>query len=711
VLVQTQVLLTIFEGQTVMKEYTSDKIRNVVLVGHQGCGKTSLAEALLFNTGATTRIGRIEDKNTISDYEDEEKARQLSLGTALLPLEFQEHKINVLDTPGFTDFQGEMKNAIRVADAVFVVVDAVSGVEVGTELAWEYAREYQQPTIVVINKLDRENADFEGTLEQLREAFPKYKFVPVMLPIGKETNFKGVVNVLTKKAYFGAGRERSELPADMVDATEAAHLVMMEAAAEADDELMQKYFDEGTLSFEEIRDGMRQASRSHLLNTVPVFVTSGAQNIGTIPLMEAMLVYVSAPTDRRVRVLRDGAEKPDYITAPQKDEAPLAAYVFKTSTDKYVGTLNYFRIFSGMVSSDSRNMNVTTRKEERFSNLYVVRGKEQFPIAKLHAGDIGVVAKLTHTRTGDTLADKDQSFQIVKPEFPDPLYALALKPRTQADSPKMGSTLTGLCDADPTLRWRQDKDTKQIVLEGMGEIHLSVTLKRAEALGVGIDTEMPLVPYRETVTKEAAATYRHKKQTGGAGQFGEVSLKVMPYEEDFVFESHVVGGTISGPFIASTEKGVRGVLEGGVIAGYPVVHVKAVVYDGKMHPVDSKDIAFQIAGRESFKEAFHNAGPVLLEPIMDVKITVPESMMGDIMGDLNTRRGQVQGMDTVGRRSVVRARVPFAEMMRYGNDLRSMTGGRGLYEMSFAHYEKVPAHLQAEIVAANKSRLEAAKES
>jgi elongation factor G len=693
-----------------MREYTSDKIRNVALVGHQSCGKTSLVEALLYNTGATTRMGRIEEKNTISDYEDEEKARGLSLATSLIPLEFQDHKINVLDTPGYTDFQGEMKNAVRVADAVVVVVDAVAGVEVGTELAWEYSREYQQPLIVVINKMDRENANFEGALEQLQEAFPKYKFVPVMLPIGKEAHFKGVVNVLTQKAYYGAGAERSDLPAELQKTVAAAHLQFMEAAAEADDDLMQKYFDEGTLSLEEIREGMRKASRSHLLNTVPVFVTSGTHNVGTVPLLEALLVYVSAPTERRVRIERQGADKFEYLQAPQKNEAPLAAYVFKTTTDRYVGTLNYFRIFSGTISSDGRNVNVTTGKEERFSNLFSVRGKEQMPVARFHVGDIGVVAKLSHTRTGDTLADKDQSFQIVKPEFSDPLYALALKPRTQADSAKMGTILTGLCEADPTLRWRQDADTKQVVLEGMGEIHLAVTLRRAEALGVNVDTEIPRVPYRETITKEQAATYRHKKQTGGAGQFGEVSLRVQPFEGAFEFESQVVGGAISGQFLSSTEKGVRSVLEGGVIAGFPVVQVKAIAFDGKMHAVDSKDIAFQIAGRESFKEAFRNAGPVLLEPIMDVSITIPEAMMGDIMGDLNTRRGHVQGIDTIGRRSIVKAQVPFAEMMRYGNDLRSMTGGRGIYTMKFSHYERVPAHLQAEIVAANKSRLQEEKD-
>jgi len=680
-----------------MKEYTSENIRNVALVGHQSSGKTSLVEALLYNTGATSRIGNISEKNTVSDWDDEEKERGLSLSTSLVPIEFMDTKINVLDAPGFTDFQGELKNAIRVADSVVVVVDAVSGVEVGTELAWEYARVFQQPIIVVINKMDRENANYEEVLDQLRTTFDDYTFVPIMLPIGQEAEFKGVANALTQKAYYEAGGKRSDLPEEYTDALEEAHLELMEAAAEADDELLQKYFDEETLSPEEIRDGMRKASRSHLLKTVPVFVTSATENIGTIPLLEAFVAYCSPPTVRRVRIKR--GDSTEYIKAPQSNGKPLAAYVFKTLNDKFVGTLNYFRIFSGTITSDSRNINANSGEEERFNSLFIMRGKEQIPVKKLHAGDIGVVAKLNKTKTGDTFVDTDPDFTIVQPDFPAPLYTVAVSPKGQADSAKMGPTLTSLCDADPTLRWRQNSDTKQTVLEGMGQIHIDVTLKRAESLGVNVDTEMPKVPYRETVTGEAEASYTHKKQTGGAGQYGRVDLKVEPSEEIFEFESTVFGGAISQQFLASTEKGIRAVLPDGVIAGYPIEMVKVNVFDGKEHPVDSKDIAFQIAGREAFREAFRKAKPVLLEPIMDVSITIPEAMMGDIMSDLNTRRGRVQGMDTIGVNSVVTAEVPLAEMLRYGNDLRSMTGGRGLYTMEFNRYDKMPSHVQEEIVA------------
>jgi elongation factor G len=690
-----------------MKEYTTEQLRNVALVGHQGSGKTSLVEALLYNTGATNRLGKVEEGGTVSDWDEEEKSRGISLSTSVIPIEFEDHKINVLDAPGFTDFQGEIKNAIRVADSVIVVVDAVSGVEVGTELAWEYAKVYQQPIIVVINKMDRENANFQATLDSLQATFEDHKFIPVMLPIGEQADFKGVINLLTMKAYYNEGKDRSELPAELQDYAEEARLRLVEAAAEADDQLIEKYFNDGTLTDTEIRDGMRKAARNHQLNTVPVFVTSGAKNIGTVPVLEALVVYTSPPSQRRFGVHRDGNEEVEYNLAPQTDDKPLAAYVFKTVTDKYVGTLSYIRLFSGVIRNDSRNYNTTRQSEERFNNLMVVRGKDTFPVDILHAGDIGVVAKLNSTQTGDTIADRDQTFEIVKPDFPAPLYSVSLTPRTQADSAKMGSILTSLCEADPTLKWRQDADTKQVLLEGMGDTHVSLAINRAEKLGVGIDTHMPKVPYRETVTKNSEATYRHKKQSGGAGQFGEVSLRIEPQPgEGFTYETKIFGGAISHAFIPSIEKGIQSVLPNGVIAGYPIVDVKVVVFDGKEHPVDSKDIAFQIAGREAFKEAFMAGSPVLLEPIMDVQITVPETMMGDIMSDLNTRRGRVQGMDTVANKSVVTAQVPLAEMMRYGNDLRSITGGRGIYAMTFSHYERVPGHLADDIVKSHAAELQ-----
>lgn len=685
-----------------MREYTTDKIRNVVLVGHQSSGKTTLAEALLLNTGAVSRMGRIEDKNTVSDWDDEEKERGISLSTSLLPIEFEDHKINLLDTPGYTDFLGEVKNAIRVADSVLVVVDAVSGVEVGTELAWRYAEEYHQPIIVTINKMDRENANFSQTLEQLKVSFPDYKFIPVMIPIGEQADFKGVVNLLTMKAYYDVGKDRSDLPAEMEAEAAAARTVLVEAAAEADDQLIEKYFAEGTLENSEIREGMRKAARDSYLKTVPVFVTSGLKNIGTYPLAEAMIAYISAPSERRVQVQMPDGES-TFLYAPQKDDGPLAAYIFKTSTDRFVGTLNFFRIFSGSLTSNSHVWNSTRGVDERYTNLLTMRGKEQITVPALHAGDIGVLAKLSASKTGDTLATKENPLQITRPTFPTPLYMVAVTPKTQADSAKMGVILTSLSEADPTLRWRQDPDIKQTIVEGMGDIHVAVAISRAEALGVGMETEMPRVPFKEAITKGGSSMYRHKKQTGGAGQFAEVSLRVEPNpDSNYEFKSEVVGGAIAGSFFPSIEKGINQLLDVGIIAGYPVVNVRAIVFDGKMHPVDSKDIAFQVAGRESFREAFKAAGPVLLEPIMDLKITVPESMMGDILGDLNTRRARVQGMDTEGNKSVVSAQAPLAEMLRYGTILRSITGGRGIYTMEFNRYEPVPPNIAQPIIAAYK---------
>ena len=688
-----------------MKEYASENIRNVALTGHQGAGKTSLVEALVYNSGVTNRLGTVEEGNTVSDWDDDEKDRGLSLSTSLVPVEFNETKINLLDTPGYTDFQGEVKNAVYVADSVVVVVDAVAGVEVGTELAWEFARASRQPLMVVINKLDRDNADFEGALTSLRTSFPDYKFIPVMLPVGAQAEFSGVVNLITQKAYFGAGAERADLPEDMVEEVEVARLELVEAAAESDDELIEKYFEEGDLSDEEIRVGMRKAARDPDLLTVPVFVTSATKNIGTVPLLEALIAYGPQPGGRNIRL--DGGDADAALVTTQDDDAPLAAWVFKSINDRYVGTLTFFRIFSGSVQADTRYYNSTRREEERFGPLIVMRGKEQDNVDVLHAGDMGVVSKLSDTRTGDTISTRQADLRIASPDLPAPLYMVAISPRTQADGTRMGAILTNLAGSDPTLRWRHDGDTRQTILEGMGESHVNLAISRAERLGVNLDTGMPRVPYKETITRSSEATYRHKKQTGGAGQFAEISLRLEPNAGNgYEYETKVFGGAISSSFLPSIDKGIQTVLPEGVIAGFPVVDVKAVVFDGKEHPVDSKDIAFQIAGREGFREAFGDAGPVLQEPIMDVRIIVPETMMGDIMGDLNTRRGRVQGMDSEGSKSVVSAQVPLAEMIRYGNELRSMTGGRGIYTMEFSHYEQVPSHLTADVIAAAKREAE-----
>lgn len=689
-----------------MKVYPSEQIRNVAVAGHQGSGKTTLIETMLYLTGVTKRMGSVNDGSTVSDFDDDERERQLSISNAVIPIEHHDCKINLIDTPGFTDFQGDVQQAARVADAVLVVVDAVSGPEVGTELAFQFAANFNQPVLVCINRVDRENADYNRTLEQLRERFDDHKFIPITLPIGEQDQFQGVLGAVTQKAYFGRGEQRDDPPADYLELVEEAHMNVVEAAAEADDDYIEKYFSTGELSVDEIRDGMRKAARNADLLTVPVFVTSG--EIGVMTLLEAFTVYVQPATGRRVGV-KDSpdAEDVEFLTPPQKDDGPLAAYVFKSYTDKF-GTISYFRIFSGSLKSNDTVWNPNTETEERLTQLLLIRGKEQIQVDELHAGDIGAVAKLKNTRTGDTLTTKKFGKFIVSPNFSQPIYSVAVHPRTQADSTKMGSVLTLLGDADQTLSWRNDPATKETVLEGMGNVQIDIAIKRAERLGCALDTSVPKVPYQETISKTASATYRHKKQSGGAGQFGEVSIRLEPISpnDEFEFASEVFGGAVSGPFIQSAEKGVRSVLDEGVMAGYPVVGVKAVIYDGKEHPVDSKDIAFQIAGRGAFREAFAEAGPALLEPVMEVDVVIPEDSMGDVISDLTSRRGRILGMDTVGGRSVVKANVPLSEMLRYSNDLRSMTGGRGVFSMKFSGYEKLPGHLADPIIAAHKTEAE-----
>jgi elongation factor G len=613
----------------------------------------------------------------------------------------------VLDAPGFVDFQGEAKNAVLVSDAAVVVIDAVSGPEVGTELAFDYAQEFGLPVIVVINKMDRENANFYAALGGLRERFPKYRFVPVTLPIGSQADFAGVVDLMSNKAHLGVGSDASDVPAELADDVGVARMELIEAAAESDNALMEKYFETETLSEEEIKRGLLTSTHSSGTRVVPVLAASSTHSIGIMPLLDALIAYVIPPDARRVAVEAEHGAEVEYLEPPRTDQNPVVMYVFHSHTDKY-GTLTYFRLFNGAIKGNDTLYNQDMEQEERLGNLMTIRGETQIPLEELHAGDIGVVAKLRDTRTGHTLASKDFKKFVKRPFFSMPVYAVALHPRTQSDSTKMGEILTAMSNADPTLHWYQDPTLKQTILEGSGGTHIDVAIKRAERMGVGLDISVPKVPYQETVTKTASAVYRHKKQTGGAGQFGEVHLRVEPLpsptgaEEEmptFEFANEIVGGAISQAFVGSTEKGVRQVLDEGVIAGYPVRYVRAAVFDGKMHPVDSKDIAFQIAGRGAFRDAFTQAGPVLLEPIMKVRVTVPEDNMGDIMGDMNTRRGRVLGMETEAGRSIVTAEVPLAEIQRYSNDLRSMTAGRGVFTMEFLRYERVPAQLQAEIVA------------
>jgi elongation factor G len=692
-----------------MKDYKTENVRNIVLMGHGGSGKTSLGEAMLFDSGATTRMGSVGDGTTIADFDEEEIRRHISLMTALLPVEWASHKLNVLDAPGYTDFVGEVKGAARVADCALVTVDSVAGVEVGTEMAWGYADERKLPRMVWIAKMDRENANFRSTLDNLTGAFSA-NFIPLQLPIGSQADFEGVVDLVTMKALRGAKGESGEVPAALKDEITEFRLKLMEAAAEGDDELIIKYLDGQELTEDEIKQGLRIAIAKG--NIVPVLCGAATANVGVTALMDALVTFAPSPLDVGLAKAKNPVTQAEEEIAPRQD-APLAALVFKTTADPYVGKLTYFRVYGGMLASDSRVFNANKGQEERIGQIYVMRGKEQIPVASVKPGDIGAVAKLANTNTGDTLCDKGHPLTLEPSTYPHTLMTVAVEPKTKADSAKLGPTLTRLAEEDPTLHWRQESSTKQTILEGMGDSHLDVALRRAATkFGVEILTSTPRVPYRETITREGAAAYRHKKQTGGAGQFAEVHMKISPNERDkgYEFSWDVFGGAISGSFQTSIEKGIKSVMEAGVLAGYPIVDVQCSVVDGKEHPVDSKPIAFEIAGREVFKLCFQDAGPVLLEPIMTIKIVIPERYSGDVMNDLNTKRGRVLGIDQQGARTIITASVPLSEVQKYAADLRSITQGRGVYSMELDHYEEVPSYIASSVIEKAKQDKEEAKD-
>lgn len=689
-----------------MKEYSTGNIRNIALVSHSSAGKTILTEAFLHTTGATTRMGTINEGTTASDFDEEEIRRSISLYSSVIPIEFKDTKINFIDTPGYTDFVGEMISALSVVEGALVVVDAVSGFEVGTEIAWKNCDKFHLPRFVLINKMDRENADFHKAIASVEE-HSSTRLIKVQLPWGGKQDFKGIIDLLSMKAYRADGKTAEDIPADLQNAAEEAHLILVEAAAEGDDSLLEKYLESGKLAPEEIIKGLTAVIRKG--DFVPVFVSAGEKEIGIFPLLNAIIDMFPSP-DQVAGKIADGVSGEETLTAA--DNGPLAAYVWKTTADPFVGKQTYFRIFSGMINADSRVWNSSKDSEERLGNVYVPRGKENSQVKVVHSGDIGVCPKLTVTATSNTLCDKGHPVKVRIPEYPTSLFQVAIFPKTMADSTKISPTLTRLCEEDLTLSWHQEQATNQTILQGMGDQHIDVAIRRAASkFQVNLETSIPKVPYKETITKKASAMYRHKKQSGGSGQFGEVHLRVEPLEGDaFEFVNAVFGGAISSSYMPAIEKGVRNVMKEGIIAGYTVTGIKVEVFDGKEHPVDSKPIAFEVAGREAFKLAFKDASPVLMEPIMLVKVIVPEDNMGDILGDMNTRRARVQGMETEKGQSTVTANVPLSEMQRYTTDLRSITGGRGIFDMEFSHYEVVPAHITNEIVE-KKAKEDAEKEA
>lgn len=685
-----------------MDEYTTDKLRNVAMISHSGAGKTMLADAFLFKTGAINRMGKIEDGSTVGDFDEEEQRRQISLSTSVIPVEYKGIKINLLDTPGYPDFVGEVISSLRVAEGALVVIDSVAGAEVGTEIAWSYCDEYNLPRFVLINRMHRDTANFQGAIDSVQRLTEK-RLLPVQIPWGEKEDFQGLIDLMEMKAFPIGGGAGVDIPEEFSEAADVARIELVEAAAEGDDVLLEKYLDGGELTAEEIMSGLKGVVRQGLF--YPVYLADASDDVGVSQLLDAFVSLMPSPAEAG-SVKAEGAKGEEELT--NNDAGPLAAYVWKTTADPFVGKITYLRLFSGNLQGDLKIWNSNKEVEERMANLSVMRGKEQIGITNLHAGDIAAVLKLNETGTGDTLCDKDHPLKIELGGYPNALYRVFVSPKTQADATKMGQTLTRLSDEDMTLSWYNEPSTKQTIFQGMGDQHIDVAIRKAETkFQVNLEIGEPRVPYHETITKKGQSQYRHKKQSGGSGQFGEVFLRVEPLpDERFEFKNDIFGGSISQNYMGAIEKGIKNVMEDGVIAGFPVQNVKVSVYDGKEHPVDSKPIAFEIAGREAFKLAVKEANPVLLEPIMNVSVTVPEESMGDVLGDLNTRRAKVQGMDTDKGRSVVKAQVPLAEMQRYTTELRSITGGRGVFTMDKSHYEQVPTHLAQDIVQARDKELQ-----
>ncbi len=665
-----------------MQTCTTEAIRNIVLISHSGAGKTSLAEALLFNTKATTRLGKIEDGTTTSDYEPEEIKRASSVQNAIVPCEWGKAKLNIIDTPGYADFLGEVVAALQVADAAVLLVDATAGVQVGTEQAWKYLEDKGLPRLILINKLDRENADFFRTLEGIQKRFGR-RCAPIQVPVGAPGAFKGVVNLLQP----GEGEQVAQYRDKLV-----------EAVAETDDDLTAKYLDAGELSQEELIQGLKEGIKSQKI--VPVAGGSAAQNLGIDQLMDILVQFFPSPKE----ALLVQASKPnagDRESIVPDAEAPLLAQVFKTTADPYVGRLSYFRVYRGTLRSNSQVWNSTKGVSERIGQLSVPRGKVLESIPHLVAGDIGAVAKLGETSTGDTLCVKEHS--LILPPIPllEPTYDVAVSPKTKADLDKMGSSLTRLCEEDPSLRIKKDPSTGEIILAGRGDSHMEVAAEKLKRkFGVEIILGVPNVPYRETIVTSTKAEYKHKKQSGGHGQYGHVFLELQPLPRGsgVQFAARVVGGTVPKNYIPAVEKGVMSAVQEGVLAHYPIADVKVTLYDGSYHAVDSSDMAFQIAGFQAVKKGVAQAQPILLEPIVKMQVVVPDNFTGDVIGDLNSKRARVLGMVPDNGMTTIDAEAPLAEVLRYSTTVRSLTQGRGSYTMTFSHYEEVPAHITQRIV-------------
>ena len=682
-----------------MEKYQTEQIRNVVLLSHTGAGKTSLCEAMLFHTKAISRLGKVDDGTTTSDYDPDEVRRKSSINASLIPVEWNKSLLNILDTPGYADFLGEVKAALRVAEGAVLVVCAASGVEVGAELNWKYTEDLEIPRIIFINKLDRENADFFKVVEQIEATFGR-QCVPIQLPIGAESSFEGAVDLISSNP--------SDAPAGLGDKVATFRDKLVEAVAESDDDLTAKYLEGEELTNEEIRRALQVATAEG--KVVPILLGSATQSKGITELMDAISSYLPSPAAKG-KVIARNPQNQQEEALEQDGASPLAALVFKTSADPYVGKLTYLRVYSGTLSSDSTVWNANKSHPERIGQLFRMRGKAQEPVTQIVAGDIGAVAKLSDTDTGNTLCSKDHPLILEAAEFPKPTLSIAVYPKTKADMDKLGPALSRLTEEDPTLSTHKDAVTAETILSGMGEAHFEVAVEKLKRkFGVEVHTDTPKIPYKETITVPTKAEYKHKKQTGGHGQYGHVLLEMEPMTPGtgFEFTQRVVGGSVPKNYIPAVEKGVMEALDGGVLAGFPVTDVRVTLYDGSFHAVDSSDMAFKIAALHAVKKGVLQAQPVLLEPIMNVQITIPDSFTGDVMSDLNGKRARVLGMTPGDGVNIIDAQVPLEEMRKYTIDLRSITQGRGSHTMEFSHYEQVPAHITQKVVEESKKDAEKA---
>jgi elongation factor G len=686
-----------------VKVYEGANIRNVVMMGHGHAGKTSLVSAMLYTAGATPRLGRVDDGTAPTDYDDEEIARKMSIGSSLAYVEWGKTKINVVDTPGFSMFVHEAKMVLPVVDAAVVVVDGVAGVEVVTQRIWSYCEEFQTPRLIVASRMDRERADAERVMESLTRVFGR-TVIPLELPIGREKNLSGVVDLVRMKAYTyelggnGKGKE-TEIPANLKDQAQEAHEKLVEMIAEGNDTLMEEFFDKGTIPEEDLIPALHVAIREDRI--FPVIFSSGLGNIGADRVMDFIVDYTPAPTERdsvQGEVTSGNGEPPRRKVA---DSEPTSLYVFKTVSDPFAGRISYFKVFSGVVKNDAMLQNFTRGSQEKLAHISVMQGKTAVPVPELHAGDIGAVAKLRETLTGDTLGDKSAAIRYPKVSLPEPAITFAIEPKSRADEDKLGVGIHKLMEEDAMLRFFRDAQTKEFLIAGTGQQHIEVAVaKMKKRYHTEVNLKAPKVPYRETIRGRADVQGRHKKQTGGHGQYGDCKIKMEPLPRggEFEFVNDIFGGAIPKNFIPAVEKGIKDAAARGYLAGFPMTDFKVILYDGSYHDVDSNDLSFQMAGRIAFKKAMEQAKPTLLEPVMGVEITVPDEFAGTIMGDLNSRRGRIQGMDNKGGNTVVKAEVPMAEMLTYGADLTSMTQGRGSFNMEMHHYDVVPAQLQEKII-------------